>query len=163
MSEEDDRSERASEGDDASFEDGFKPTRLVARDAADLEVFSALLQDAVVLVKETAWLKAERRFAMVAARYRWEEPGERERVRTGVHFDNVVSVRAKGVDLSAGDAPFVILAVTFEPADEAPGGLLRIACANAAEIQLDVEAFEAAMADVSKPWKARRTPRHIGG
>ncbi|MCI4666359.1 MAG: DUF2948 family protein [Neomegalonema sp.] len=148
---------------DAAFEDAFRPTRLMAQDSDDLEVFSALLQDAVVLVKESAWLRAERRFAFVANRYRWEEPAMRERVRTGVHFDNVTAVQARGIDLTATDAPLVVLGVSFEANAQPPSGVVRIACAGGGDVRISVEALEAAMADISKPWKARRAPRHIGG
>ena len=154
---------RAEPLQDASFDDAFRPTKLMAQDPDDLQVFSALLQDAVVLVKETAWLKAERRFAFIANRYRWEEPDMRERIRTGVHFDNVSSVQFRGVDLSAGDAPIVLLSASFKPGPNAPSGAVVIACAGGGDIQIQVEAIEAAMADVTKPWKAQRAPRHAAG
>ena len=163
MTDEDADRQAGEERQDASFEDSFRPTKLIAQDAEDLKVFSALLQDAVLLIKETAWLKGERRFAFIANRYRWEEPAAKERVRTGVHFDHVSAVRARDVDLSAGETPIVILSVAFEPGPNAPSGALRIACAGGGDIQIDVETVEAGMADISKPWKAQRAPRHIGG
>ena len=151
------------QAEDASFADSFRPTKLIAHDAEDLKVFSALFQDAVILVKETTWLKAERRFAFVANRYRWEEPQAKERVRTGAHFEGVVSVRARDIDLSAGETPLVVLSVAFEPGPTAPAGAIRISCAGGGDILVEVEAVEAAMADISKPWKAQRAPRHAGG
>ncbi len=159
----DDRPTTPGDGPDAAFEDAFAPTKLLARDAADLEVVSALLQDAILLVKETAWIPGDRRFAFVSNRFRWEEPDARERVRTGAHFDTVKAVRVRGVDLSAGETPIVILSVFFEPDPTPPSGRILIACAGGGEIRLDVEAIEAGMADISKPWKARRIPRHLGG
>lgn len=150
-------------GADAAFEDAFRPTKLLARDAADLEVVAALLQDGILLVKESAWLPQDRRFAFVVNRYRWEEPSARERIRTGVHFDTVVSVRARGVDFDATETPIVILSVFFEPDPAPPSGKILIACAGGGEIRLDVEAIETGMADISKPWKARLIPRHVGG
>lgn len=149
---------------DAAFEDAFRPTRLLAQETADLDVVSALFQDAILLLKETAWLQSERRFAFVANRYRWEEPDAHERVRTGAHFNGVSAVRARGVDFNAVDQPIVMLWIAFEPAPEAaPSGRVRIACAGGGEILLEVEALDAAMADLSRPWKARRTPRHPAG
>lgn len=148
---------------DAAFEDTFKPQRLLARDTEDLDVISALLQDAILLVKESAWLPAENRFAFVANRFRWEEKSMRERVRTGVHFDTVAAVRARGVNLEAVDTPITILAVSFEQGPVPPSGDLVIACAGGGDIRLSVEAIEIGMADISKPWKAQRIPRHMGG
>lgn len=150
------------EGPDARFEDSYRPAKLAARDGEDLRVFSALLQDAVVLTHEIAWLPPERRFAFVGNRFRWEEPDAGERVRVGVHFEDVARVRARGVDLSAKDQPLVILTVAFEAGPTAPGGVVRIACAGEVEILLEVEALEAVLRDMTGPWRAQRRPRHAG-
>jgi len=48
--------------------------RLLARDEEDLAVISAILQDALIPVSEMAYLPDERRFALVANRFRWEAP-----------------------------------------------------------------------------------------
>lgn len=148
---------------DAAFEDAFTPTKILARDEADLEVMAALLQDAIILVKESAWIPHENRFAFMINRFRWEDPEMRERVRSGVHFDTVAAVQARDVDLTAADKPIVVLSVFFEAGPTPPSGRILIACAGGGEIRLDVEAIEAGMADVSRPWKARRIPRHLGG
>lgn len=153
---------------DASFLDEFKPVRIAARDPEDLQVLSALLQDAVALSGDLAWLSAQRRFALVANRYRWEAPEARERVRVGVHFDDVARVRVKGLDPSVKDLPVSILAVSFEPG-EPPSGVVRIACAadpasgREVEIALEVEAIEASARDMTKPWPAKGRPAHDGG
>ena len=149
-------------GPDASYADEYKPAKLAARDGEDLAVISALLQDAVVLAGEMAWVTAEKRFAFVGNRFRWEEPDAGERVRVGVHFEDVLKVRTKGVDLSSKDQPLVLLAVVFEPAETPPGGVVRIACAGDVEIVLEVEALEAALRDMTGPWRAQRRPRHTG-
>lgn len=155
---------------DASFLDSFKPARLMARDADDLSVVSALLQDAVALAKDVAWIPSRRRFALVANRYRWEAPDAGERVRVGVHFDDVSRARVRGVDPKQTDRPIVMLALAFEPAEEPPGGVLRIICAPdpetgaEVEIALEVEAIEANLRDMTKPWAAKGRPAHeVGG
>lgn len=147
-------------GGDARFEDSFKPMRLAARDADDLAVLSALLQDAVTVVGDVAWLPEERRFVMVANRFRWEEPTADERVRVGAHFEDVLAAAFKGFDLGEKTQPIAILSIAFEPAAEPPGGRVRIACAGEAEILLTVEALEAALRDLSKPWPAKARPEH---
>src|ERR1700759_2356224 len=54
------------------------PLRLRAEDAEDLAVISAVVQDALISVKDLTWERAEHRFTLVANRFRWEskEPGE---------------------------------------------------------------------------------------
>lgn len=149
--------------EDASFLDSFKPTRLMARDAEDLKVFSALLQDAVVRAGDMAFLAEEKRFAMIVNRFRWEEPEARERVRTGVHFDGVLSAKLRGFDPSEKDQPLSLLAIRFVPAEDGLGGEAHLVFAGSAEAALQVETLEAAMADIGKPWKAAATPLHRGG
>ena len=75
------------------------------KDGEDLETIAAFLQDAVVPMSEMAFLSDERRFAMVASRFRWEAAeGERvagriyERIRCGVRFDGVTSARVRDLD-----------------------------------------------------------------
>lgn len=147
---------------DAGYEDVFKPVRLAARDEQDLAVLSALLQDAIARSGDMAFLPKERRFALIASRYRWEEPEAQERVRVGVHFDTVLRAQVKGLDPSVKDQPVSLLAVRFEPAAEPPGGVIHIACAGGIEAALEVEAIEGALSDLSQPWAAKRRPEHEG-
>ncbi|MEL6978052.1 MAG: DUF2948 family protein [Pseudomonadota bacterium] len=147
---------------DAAFEDGFQPMRLAARDGDDLKVLSALLQDAVVTSDEMAYLRPQRRFAMVLNRFRWEEPQAQERVRAGVHFDGVLSAKVKGFRPGAEKQPLNLLAIEFTPGEIAPAGEVRIVFSGGAEAALSVEALEAAMADMTKPWRAAARPIHRG-
>ena len=75
--------------------------KLRAEDADDIAVLSAVLQDALVTVGEMAWLADERRFVLVANRFRWEPEGagERrdfERTLSGLRIDGVTSVQRRG-------------------------------------------------------------------
>lgn len=153
---------RAAQPRDASFEDAYRPMRLAARDAEDLKVVSALLQDAVTTSDDIAFLSGERRFAMVLNRFRWEEPEARERVRAGVHFDGVLGAKVKGFDPKEKARPFNLLAIDFEAAETAPAGVVRIVFAGDAEVALQVDALDAALADMTRPWPATATPRHRG-
>jgi len=49
------------------------PMKLRARDRGDLEVISALLQDALVPLVDATYLRREKRFVLVANRFRWPE------------------------------------------------------------------------------------------
>lgn len=146
---------------DARFEDAFQPVKLIARDAGDLKVVSALLQDAVIAPKNIAFDQKARRFAFLANRFRWEKPGLAERVRAAAHIDNVLSVKAKGVVKAEDAAPLSLLAAAFEPDEEPPGGVVRLAFAGGAEIAVRVEAVEVFLTDASKPWPAAATPAHF--
>jgi hypothetical protein len=132
--------------------------RLLAEDADDLAVISAALQDAVTRVGDIRWEKTARRLTIAFSRFRWETAG-RERVFAGFQLGGVEAVRARNVRREAKDAVLELLAVTFEPA-EAPGGRIVLAFADGADIAVEVECVDAALADLSDPWRAPHKPGH---
>lgn len=146
---------------DASFEDGREvPLNLGALDAEDLEVLSSLAQDAVFPVTEMRWRKAERRFALLLNRFRWEdcEAAERrgrtyERVQSLLVVDNVMAVASQGVDRSDRDLVLSLLSVAFEPGEDGTGHVLLTLAGDGA-IRLSVEALEVSLRDVTRPYRA---------
>ena len=57
--------------------------RLMAKDAEDLGVIAACLQDALVPISEVQYLSGEQRFIMLLNRFRWErQPAGRPACRT---------------------------------------------------------------------------------
>jgi hypothetical protein len=155
---------------DARFEDaGEGPLRLTAAGQDDLAVISALVQDAVAQVADTAWMPKRRRFAILLNRFRWEDraAAERagrayERVRAVLAVDAVLSVRGGGIDPRSGDTVISVLSVGFEPGAEAPAGQVRILLAGDGEILIDVECLDVSLTDVARPHQAvaGKAPSH---
>ena len=144
----------------------YTPLALMAADADDLQVVSAVLQDAVAKVGDLAFLRSARRFALVANRFVWEEGASKargpfSRVRVGVHFDDVTRVRSRGVDLNARDAVVDLLSVAFEAAEDG-AGTITLTFAGSGEIALDVEAINVTLEDISAPWRTQSRPDHAG-
>ena len=52
--------------------DSAKPMKLRAHDTEDMRVIAGVLQDALVPLSDVTYLKAEKRFVLVANRFRWE-------------------------------------------------------------------------------------------
>ena len=52
-----------------------------------------------------------------------------------------------------------LLSADFEPGD-APGGDVLLRFAGGGDLRLEVECIDAAMADLSEPWPAKRAPAH---
>ena len=78
----------------------------MAGDAEDLNVISAMFQDAVVKVGDFAYLPQERRFALVANRFLWENAGTKRhgvfaRVRAGLHFNDVKAAQHLNIRTNA--------------------------------------------------------------
>jgi hypothetical protein len=136
--------------------------RLHALDSEDLALISAHLQDALVRVGDIAFLSGKRRFALVGSRFDWaaELEGRLERCRSGLHFEGVQRVRCNRVSRDQPDAILDLLAVTFEPGPEPPGGVIRLTFAGGAAICLDVECVEAQLCDIGPRWKTAARPTH---
>ncbi|MBB4211334.1 DUF2948 family protein [Rhodothalassium salexigens DSM 2132] len=141
-----------------------KPLKLVARTTEDVEVVSALLQDATVKVGDMTYRPGERRFACVVNRYRWEgRDGRRrrrgERVRAGVHADFVQAARVQNLSLDQHETVLDLLAIRAEVREGGPETLTFVFAGGAA-IELTVDGFELVLEDISQPWRARRRPEH---
>jgi hypothetical protein len=139
---------------------------LAAEDAADLEIISARLQDAVGQLKDFVYLPKKRRFAALLNRFEWEKPergrdGGNLRVRTGLHFDSVLSVKSQKIKLGAPDAVVSLLAVSWHAkAPDDPAGAIELLFSGGGLIRLEVECIDAGLQDVSGPWAARGRPEH---
>lgn len=142
----------------------YKPLRLIANDAEDLSILSASLQDAVAKVGDFSFLPEERRFAFVANRFLWEVAGKRSlglfgRVRSGIHFDDVLSVKHYHLRTDAKEAVVDLLAIGFEQGEDGTGAVM-LNFAGGGAIRLDVESINAQMSDISAPWRTRLKPKH---
>lgn len=151
---------------DASFADGAeKPLNIAVLDADDLQVVSALAQDAVFPIGELKWLRKSRQFVVLLNRFRWELPNSAatkpERVQTLLAVENVLSVASQGIDRSDNDVILSLLSLSFESTDET-GGNLTLVLAGDGAIRLKVEALECRLKDVTKPYQAPSgsTPNH---
>ena len=136
---------------------------LAAEDAADLEVISARLQDAVAQLKDLVYLPKRRRFAAVFNRFRWEEDEKRgdQRVRSGLHFEGVLSVKSSMLKRGAPDAVVSLLAIRYTPkGGEDPGGTVELTFAGGGALKLDVEMIDAGLTDLGGVWAARGRPAH---
>ncbi len=152
--------------DDARFEDGRDaPLNLGAHDSDELQVLSALIQDAVFPITEMTWQAKQNRFGLLLNRFRWEE-GARgktapERVQSILVFDNVLAVASQGVDRSEKDMILSVLSATFEAGEDGAGDVVLTLAGDGA-IRLRVEAIEATLKDVTRPYKApsKQMPSH---
>src|SRR5215469_705897 len=134
---------------------------LAAEDAEDLEIVSARLQDAVAKVKDLVWLPKARRFVCIFNRFKWEEAEEKRaggnlRVKSRLHFDDVLSAKSQNLRRDAPDAILSLLTIRFRPngADD-PGGAVELVFPGGPVIRLEVECIDAELADVSGDWAAR--------
>jgi hypothetical protein len=137
--------------------------KLLAEDASDLEVISAAVQDALVRAGDFAFDPKSRRFSLLLNRFRWEADGASapsERVRAGLSFEGVLSVKSRKVRRDAPDALASLLSVSFAPDTEPPSGAVKLLFAGDGEIILQVECLDAVLVDVGEAWRTPRRPDH---
>ena len=150
--------------------DAARPLKLMALDADDLTVLSALMQDAITRGGEMRYLAKERAFVVVADRLAREagetrsgflkRSTERQRRRTALDLRRVMDVKMRGLDPRADDEPLVLLAVTFEAKGQGPEGSVTLAFAGGATVRCDVETVEARLTDLGPAWKSEASPDH---
>ena len=154
---------------DARFEDADeRPLKLKAEDAEDLQVVSALVQDAVFPVTEIAWHPARRRFALLLNRFRWEDRDRAEkagrpveRVQSVLSFEDALKVQSSGVDRGDADMVLSVLALAFAPGEDGTGRI-EVTLAGDGAVALEVEAVNITLQDVTRPYVApsRMAPEH---
>ena len=140
------------------------PLKLAATDEEDIVVLSALLQDAVVSMSEMIYLATEKRFVLVAHRFRWEDAGEDkvsgrlyERVRCGISFDKVSAVRRRHLNQSQRGQMLDLLAL------EATKEYVDLLFAGGPTIRLEVESILCHAEDFGDAWPTRWRPAHDEG
>ncbi len=138
--------------------------RLIAEDMADLEVISSAVQDAVLKAENLKFDRKRRRFTLELNRFQWEDSkskrGPQGRVRALLAFDGVLSVKTRAVTKADPDMVFSVLALSFDPAEEPPGGKISILFAGDGELALEVEAIDATLLDSAYEWTTRQRPDH---
>ncbi len=158
--------------------------KLRAHDPRDMRVISAVLQDALVPLKEIAYLKREHRFVMVANRFRWEDEPKVvaaaasalaqasgqdarfadaeeegalpgfERINCGLVFDRVRQVRYRGFDLAKRGQ--ILNLLTLE--QDATG--VTLVFSDQASIRLEGRGVACHLEDLGEPWPTDARPDH---
>lgn len=149
---------------DARYEDmGSGPLNLGAEDPDDLEVISALCQDAVIKSNEIEFSTKRRQMALLLQRFRWEDEGVSppERVQSVFYITQVQAVKSKGIDRAAENQTLSLLSVEFAQT-QTPSGVLTLHFSGGAALRLEVEALELQLRDVTRPYLAvtGKKPRH---
>ncbi|MDR3425205.1 MAG: DUF2948 family protein [Alphaproteobacteria bacterium] len=131
--------------------------KLRAGDAEDIQVISAVLQDAIVPVCDMAFQPESNAFVLVAQRLRREdgEGGEKERICCALTVRGVVAVQKHGIDQHQGERMLDLLAILFEPS-----GHLSLIFAGDARIRLELGAWSATVEDFGESWPALCRPCH---
>lgn len=132
--------------------------KLLAGDAGDVSVISAILQDAIVAVRDMRYEPEQGRFILAASRFCWENSGQPkpvyERVNCAMIVHGVTAVQTQQLDLSARDALHDLLAVILD------GKTLKLIFAGDMMIKLHCADWQIKLEDFGAPWPTEACPRH---
>jgi hypothetical protein len=151
-----------------------RPIRLMAKDAEDLAVVAACLQDAVVPLAEMRFLKEERQFVMLVNRFRWERASRAEvpnrdasfadadargtgdeRINSGLCVDRVTAVRSRGLDPEKPSRFLELITIGLDGPNK-----LNILFAGGGAIQLEIEMLSLFLQDFGEAWPTQWRPDH---
>ena len=149
---------------------GGAPLRLLARDSADIEVLSALLQDAIVPGVDMLFDRERKRFIFIANRFCWERPaiakvtgekGEpvRERSLCVVRIEGVQRVLQNNIPARRDKELFNLLAVICGDGVENET-YVDLMFSAGATVRLLVEVIEVVAEDVEEARPTTSQPEH---
>jgi hypothetical protein len=140
--------------------------RLRAEDAEDLAVISAVAQDALISVKDLTYDRGERRFTVVANRFRWEgklpaaaKDGDGaffERTLCALSFAEVNGVTYRGFRRHDDERILALLAIR---AGEKPG-TIDLQFSGGATLRLGVSEIRVHATDLGEAWPTPWQPDH---
>ena len=137
--------------------------RLRAEKTDDIPVISSCLQDAIARIEDMTYIPRLHRFALVLTRFRWELANKMgkeggERIRCGVHFDDVFRVRTQGIEMSDGEGLLPLLAITSE--EDQHGVCLKLHFAGGGAVSLEAEVVNCHLSDLDQGWPTPSLPDH---
>ena len=138
--------------------------KLLAKNQEDLKVISAYLQDSILIIKDTAYLKQNRTFIMIVNRFMWEdvEKGvfrQNKRTRCAVKFEEVIKVESKNINQKNKNKPLECLAIKCSSIFNELYKI-KIFFAGNSIITIISEVIEVALHDLSKAWNVKHIPIH---
>jgi hypothetical protein len=133
--------------------------KLSALDADDLEIVSAAVQDALVVVRDCAHFPAEKRFVLLLNRFCWEAgpaaDGQYWRTHSALVFNEVTAVHHHGIPLETPDRMLDLLSIGLENERSVT---LRFSANRA--IRLEIGRLACHLGDVGEPWPTPWKPAH---
>ena len=131
--------------------------KLHAQSSDDIEMLSALLQDALIAGTDMVFDKAENTFMLVANRYCWElqDAGQQMRCMCGVKFGTIGAVRTRG--MTADKTQFYnLLAIEYDKAAQH----IMLVFSGGVGIQLEVSSIMIIVRDLAEPHPSFARPDH---
>ena len=152
--------------------DHAESLRLVAKDEADLEVVSALLQDAIIAGTDMHYDAQDNCFMIVANRFCWERTpladlndssrgAMHERALCGVRINHVTAVQKRRWPIDWRDAFLNLLALKLVAMSQQDGScMMEFIFSNGPSIRLITKTIDIVLDDLDSGRPTNLQPRH---
>lgn len=137
-----------------------QPLRLQAKDAEDIQVISAILQDAIIPLCDITYRQEEKSFILVAQRLRKETVAANpdtpcERICSAIDLRGAESVQSHNMDLAqAAGQMLELLMMQLE------GNILTLLFAGDSRIRVQLGHWSLRLQDFGEPWPISCPPCH---
>jgi hypothetical protein len=137
--------------------------KLLAEDVHDLNVFSAYLQDSVIIANDIKFLPKTKKLICVFNRFMWEDVEKgifrgNKRIRSALVFDNVLMVKSKGINPKKKTKILEFLAIKTEIKNNYFD--IRLIFSGDSILLVKAEEIESSLEDFGKTWETNYKPKH---
>ncbi len=145
-------------------EDKKSRLKLNGKNLEDLKVISAYCQDSIVAIKDIAYLKQNKIFAMIISRFMWEdiEKGlfrKNKRIKSVIKFSEVLKVKSKKINQKKVKSKLEFLAIECNKVLN-KNYEINIFFAGGSAITLISEVIDVVLDDLGASWEVKYVPKH---
>jgi len=138
--------------------------KLLANDEKDLKVFSAYLQDAVIISQDIKFLLKNKTFACIFNRFMWEDAEQgvfrdNRRVRSALVFKNILKVKSKNINVKNKSRVLEFLALETTKLKN-DNYNLKLIFSGGGVISMEAEFIDSTLEDFSESWTTKYKPKH---
>ena len=137
--------------------------KLLAEDVHDLNVFSAYLQDSVIVANDIKFLPKTKKLICVFNRFMWEDAEKgifrgNKRIRSALVFDNVLMVKSKRINPKKKTKILEFLAIKTEIKNNYFD--IRLIFSGDSILLVKAEEIESSIEDFGETWETNYKPKH---
>ena len=138
--------------------------KLLARDEKDLNIFSAYLQDAVIVAQDIKFLIKNKTFVCIFNRFMWEDAEhgvfrDNRRVSSALVFNGVINAKYKNINPKKKTTILEFLAIEAIKLKNENYNL-KLIFSGGGVISIETEFINSTLEDFSNSLKTKYKPKH---
>jgi len=138
--------------------------KLLANDEKDLKIFSAYLQDGVILTQDIKFLKKNKTLLCIFNRFMWEDAEhgvfrENRRIKSALVFKSILKVKSKNINVKNKSRILEFLALEVNKLNN-DNYNLKLIFSGDGVISMEAEFIDSTLEDFSDSWITKYKPKH---